>query len=221
MIPGRELIDLRNEWQIDVGVIEKDYVLGWLLAGIGHEPALNGTWIFKGGTCLRKCYYETYRFSEDLDFTTADGGPEDPTALLEVFLNIGAWVREQCGIELILDSTSFQTKRNLHGNATVQGRLGYRGPKVPASPPKVKLDITSDEVLVSRPVHRKVGHPYSDGPLPGQGLLCYSPVELFAEKLRALAQRCRPRPIRRRPHVPAPRPPRPSTISGRDPRKQV
>jgi len=26
-------------------------------------------WIFKGGTCLRKCYFKDYRFSEDLDFT--------------------------------------------------------------------------------------------------------------------------------------------------------
>ncbi|WP_134089972.1 nucleotidyl transferase AbiEii/AbiGii toxin family protein [Olivibacter sp. XZL3] len=26
--------------------------------------------IFKGGTCLRKCYIPDYRFSEDLDFTS-------------------------------------------------------------------------------------------------------------------------------------------------------
>jgi predicted nucleotidyltransferase component of viral defense system len=28
--------------------------------------------IFKGGTCLKKCYFEDYRFSEDLDFTLLD-----------------------------------------------------------------------------------------------------------------------------------------------------
>jgi predicted nucleotidyltransferase component of viral defense system len=28
--------------------------------------------IFKGGTCLRKCYFPNYRFSEDLDFTSTD-----------------------------------------------------------------------------------------------------------------------------------------------------
>lgn len=27
------------------------------------------SWIFKGGTCLKKCFFETYRFFEDLDFT--------------------------------------------------------------------------------------------------------------------------------------------------------
>ena len=69
MIAKQELMQLRGEWQLDVGVIEKDYVLGWVLAAIAAEPALADRWIFKGGTCLRKCYYETYRFSEDLDFT--------------------------------------------------------------------------------------------------------------------------------------------------------
>jgi predicted nucleotidyltransferase component of viral defense system len=68
VIPRRELDDLRSEWSLDIGVIEKDYVLGWLLAGIAAHTELAATWIFKGGTCLRKCYYETFRFSEDLDF---------------------------------------------------------------------------------------------------------------------------------------------------------
>jgi Nucleotidyl transferase AbiEii toxin, Type IV TA system/WYL domain len=58
--------------------------------------------------------------------------------------------------------------------------------------PRVNLDITSDEVLVEQVVSRIIGHPYSDTPLPGQ-VICYSLIELFGEKLRALAQRCRPR----------------------------
>ena len=78
MIPAREILNLRAEWSLDVGVIEKDYVLGWLLAGIANHPKLSPTWVFKGGTCLHKCSYETYRFSEDLDFTVVDGGPETP-----------------------------------------------------------------------------------------------------------------------------------------------
>jgi hypothetical protein len=59
--------------------------------------------------------------------------------------------------------------------------------------PKVKLDITSDEVLVDEPVVRPIGRQCSDAPLPIDGVLCYSLTELFGEKLRALAQRCRPR----------------------------
>lgn len=192
MIPQRELSALRAEWILDQGVIEKDYVLGWLLAGIANHAELNRTWIFKGGTCLRKCYYETYRFSEDLDFTIVDGGPEEPEALTPIFDEIAAWVREESGLELVLDDKSFQRKRNKRGNPTTQGRIAYRGPNGNPTMPKVKLDLTSDEVLVDRPAFRRVGHPYSDQ-LPVDGVLCYSIAELFGEKLRALAERCRPR----------------------------
>ena len=50
-------------------VLEKDYALSYLLAGIAETPALHGSLILKGGTALRKCYFEDYRFSEDLDFS--------------------------------------------------------------------------------------------------------------------------------------------------------
>ncbi|MHB1500784.1 MAG: nucleotidyl transferase AbiEii/AbiGii toxin family protein [Candidatus Dormibacteria bacterium] len=192
MIPQRELAALRAEWTLDQGVIERDYILGWLLAGITDHEALNRTWVFKGGTCLRKCYYETFRFSEDLDFTIVDGGPEEPDDLTRVFGEIAEWLLEESGIELVLDERSFQRRQNRRGRPTTQGRIAHRGPNGNPNMPKVKLDLTADEVLVDRPVVRPVGHPYSDH-LPATGVLCYSITELFGEKLRALAERCRPR----------------------------
>ncbi len=186
-------MDLRAEWLLDVGVIEKDYALGWLLAGVANDPELATTWIFKGGTCLRKCYYETYRFSEDLDFTIVNGGPETPEELVAVFTRIASWLREEAGIEFVVDQGSFRRRRNLRGNPTTQGRLAYRGPMQPPMLPKAKLDLTSDEVLAGHAEMRQIVHPYSDASLPAEGILCYSLVELFAEKIRALAQRCRPR----------------------------
>ena len=49
-------------------VVEKDYVLSWLLVAIA-ESDLRGKLALKGGTALKRCYYPDYRFSEDLDFT--------------------------------------------------------------------------------------------------------------------------------------------------------
>ena len=193
MIPARELRDLGTEWSLDLGVIEKDYLLGWLLAGVAHHPQLARTWVFKGGTCLRKCYYETYRFSEDLDFTVINGGPEAPEDLVPIFLSIRDWIREASGIEIVVDDTSFRRRENSRGRPTTQARIAYRGPNQPRQLPKVKLDITSDEVLVEQMVLRSIGHQYSDSPLPGDGVVCYSLTELFGEKLRALSERCRPR----------------------------
>lgn len=189
MIPAREILNLRSEWSLDVGVIEKDYVLGWLLAGISRDPRLGQTWVFKGGTCLRKCYYETYRFSEDLDFTVVEGGPESPDELVGIFRSLAGWVREESGIDLVVDDRAFRRRQNRRGNPTTQGRIAYRGPNPPRDLPKVKLDITADEVVADPTGLRAIRHQYSDGPLPVPGVTCYSLTELFGEKLRALSER--------------------------------
>ena len=193
MIPKRELIDLRNEWQLDLGVIEKDYALGWLLAAIANEPALADTWVFKGGTCLRKCYYETYRFSEDLDFTVTGAGPETPDELRPIFAHAADWLQDRTGIELVFGDKAFERRTNRRGRETTGCKIAFRGPNPPNSLPNIKIDVTSDEVLLDPPPLRPIEHPYSDQPLPIRGVRCYTIVELFAEKLRALAERCRPR----------------------------
>ncbi len=193
MIDKRELLALRAEWAIDFDVVGKDYLLGWLLAGISQHTDLASTWIFKGGTSLRKCYYETFRFSEDLDFTVIGDGPDSPEDLVRIFAEIAEWLSDESGIELLPDASSFSRKTNRRGNPTTQGKIAYRGPNTKQTAPKVKLDITKDEILVGKPELRVIGHPYSDSPLPGAGVLSYSLIELFGEKLRALAERCRPR----------------------------
>ena len=52
MILRVSLNDRVWEWGLREGVVEKDYVLGWLLWGIGSEESLQNHWVFKGGTCL-------------------------------------------------------------------------------------------------------------------------------------------------------------------------
>jgi predicted nucleotidyltransferase component of viral defense system len=194
VIPRRELDDLRGEWSLDIGVVEKDYVRGWLFAGIAAHPELAATWMFKGGTCLRKCYYETFRFSEDLDFTLIRAGSEEPSDLQRIFAEIGEWLQEAAGIELVLDDNAFRRRHNRRGRPTTQGRISYRGPNPTRGVlPKVKFDITSDELLTQPAMLRPIGHQYSDQPLPVQGVASYPITELFGEKLRALAERCRPR----------------------------
>lgn len=54
---------------VDWGLIEQDYALSWVLWGIAKEGTLAKHLVFKGGTCLRKCYFGDYRFSQDLDFS--------------------------------------------------------------------------------------------------------------------------------------------------------
>ena len=127
MIPHGEILALRGEWNLRGDVIEKDYVLGWMLAAIAQQPELTDTWVFKGGTCLRKCYYETYRFSEDLDFTVIEGGPETPEDLLPIFAGVAERLVDQCGLEIFVDQKTFVRQRNRRGNPTTQGRVAFRG----------------------------------------------------------------------------------------------
>ena len=56
MIDRREILDTVGTLGLLPQVVEKDYVLGWVLAGIYRQTALAESWIFKGGTCLKKCY---------------------------------------------------------------------------------------------------------------------------------------------------------------------
>ena len=54
MITERDLRAHAAEWARRDDVVEKDYVLGWILAGTGTEPALSDGWVFNGGTCLKR-----------------------------------------------------------------------------------------------------------------------------------------------------------------------
>lgn len=192
LIPIREIQNVSTAWNIRQDVVEKDYALGWLLAGIAQHQALSNTWVFKGGTCLRKCYYETFRFSEDLDFTVTDPELIKPETLFLFFQEISQWLLANVGIQLELHEDSFKSHPNKRGILTTQGKIGFIGPVVKPTSPKIKIDLTCDELIASAPVRRKIIHGYSDWD-PNFNVLSYSLEELAAEKLRALAERCSPR----------------------------
>ncbi|SPH17917.1 hypothetical protein DEA8626_01445 [Defluviimonas aquaemixtae] len=193
MIDRREILDLAATLSLTPHVVEKDYALGWALAGIYAHPELAPSWVFKGGTCLKKCYFETYRFSEDLDFTLKDESQLDEAFLRRVFGEIAEWIYEQCGLEFPADLQRFDIFTNPRGSISCQGKLAYRGPVSPRSPPRIKLDLTADERLVLPPVQMPIFHPYSDAPDGGFTVLAYAYEEAFGEKVRALAERTRPR----------------------------
>ena len=70
MILQKEIATISEQLGVSKSVIDKDWMLGHFIAAIFNEPELKETLIFKGGTCLKKCWFEEYRFSEDLDFTS-------------------------------------------------------------------------------------------------------------------------------------------------------
>lgn len=194
MISRQEVMDFSREFGLNPNIIEKDYVLGWVLAGISNHPEIGSNWVFKGGTCLKKCYFETYRFSEDLDFTLKNSNHLSQDFLINAFKEIANWIYEASGIEIPQDLIHFEIYTNPRGNKSAQGKFSYRGPMQPRGAlPTIKFDLTGDEILVLDSVIREVSHPYSDSLAGGIHVQCYCFEELFAEKIRALVERLRPR----------------------------
>lgn len=66
MIRSAEIRRIAGAAGVEPRIVELDYALGWALRGIASNEYLSKRLVFKGGTCLRKCYFPDYRFSEDL-----------------------------------------------------------------------------------------------------------------------------------------------------------
>lgn len=58
--------NVAEKYKFSVILIEKDYHLTRILHKISEKQIKD--LVFKGGTCLNKCYLDFYRLSEDLDF---------------------------------------------------------------------------------------------------------------------------------------------------------
>ena len=190
MISHEEIKGLVSQWGLREDVIEKDYVIGWVLWGISTSDELKKAWVFKGGTSLKKCYIETYRFSEDLDFSVLPDGPVRPEELEPIISRVLERVYEESGIDFSIKKPVFKYYSDHH---YTEGSIYYRGPRNAPMPSRIKLDISGNEKIVRPSVLRDLIHPYSDE-IPGTSKVrCYSFDEIFAEKIRAMGQRSRPR----------------------------
>jgi predicted nucleotidyltransferase component of viral defense system len=152
-------------------MVEKDYVLGWVLWAVSRVPGL----VFKGGTALSKVYFpQTWRLSEDLDFV-ADSERAWEQAAQRVPQALPC-AEKECGIRL-------RVKGRHQNPQYLQFKLQYTGP---LSKNWVKLDITS-EAPVMPPLAKPPLRAYSDYPefrVPVETL-----EEILAQKLRALVMR--------------------------------
>ena len=190
MIGRVDIVERADLWGLREDVVEKDYVLGWVLWGISKDPQLSETWVFKGGTCLKKCFIETYRFSEDLDFTVLENGPVEQDDVLEALARVLDRVGQETGINFAARQPVCRVRRP---GISSEGRIYYIGPRNTPMPARIKLDLTKDELLARPPALRPLNHDYPDIPPDPAQVRCYSFEEVFAEKLRAMAERSRPR----------------------------
>ncbi len=194
MILKKEIEKQAEAQKVPKTTIDKDWVLGHFIDAIYSIPECKQHLVFKGGTCLRKCYYPNYRFSEDLDFTSTNQEFELNEKLLKQITDL---IAERTEIPLHIDSIKpLQSKDKLTGYKAIVKFWGADHSRNQAPPPperwtsSIKIEIILYELMIFDTVEREVYHPYTDNlsqsPLT---VPCYSLHEVLAEKLRALIQR--------------------------------
>ena len=190
MIPKQDVLDAAKQLDLPPTTIEKDYALGWFLYGISAHLELK-KWIFKGGTCLKKCYFETYRFSEDLDFTVPESAVYNMADIEKSLNELAEWVEDESGVDCALHPIKIEELNNHRGNMTFCANIRFSGPlQMPKRmQQRIKFDITNDELVVDSTDNREIHHPYRDAKDSSPLVRCYSVNDILAEKTRALVER--------------------------------
>lgn len=147
--------------------VERDCILAHVVAGLAALDRDTGL-VFKGGTALRLCYFEDYRYSADLDFSMTRGSIEDGRAVITAALEkAGARIE---GLRLTNDEPP---------------RIAYTGPL--GRERTLKLDIADDELVLNtekRPLFKR----WTDLP-ENTYVEVYTLDEIAGEKLRCVLQR--------------------------------
>lgn len=179
---GKEEINRRAKAEgLRFDQIEKEHVILWILQALSQPELKPKGWVFKGGTCLRHCFYAGYRFSEDLDYSCREdsGAFNNARSLLN---SVSEWVQANALLRL-----SVKEARTIEGDFQVEIPVAYsRGGAGRSGLPEIKIHLTFDELILMEPAIRSVTPPYSD--LSAFTVATYTKEEILAEKMRALLQ---------------------------------
>ena len=194
MISKNEINKLALEQKVRTTTIDKDWVLGHFIDAIYTLSECRNNLIFKGGTCLKKCRFPNYRFSEDLDFTAIS---ENFVFDMKMLKKVVGLVAERT--EMLLH---IQSLENLQFNNQITGycaKIKFWGAdhsknQQPTEPNRwqtsIKIEIILYEKMIFSPEIANVIHNYSDKLTENaQNIPIYSINEVLAEKIRALIQR--------------------------------
>ena len=187
MISSSEVRRISGAIHLDPMIIERDYVLGCYLHYLAEDKMVKESWIFKGGTCLRKCFFPDYRFSEDLDFTVQKS--LILSKLKETIKNVNHHIEDEHGIRLDEKESVIEIIEDEYGKESFEVKIYYRGPlDFRGSLPALRIHLNRNETVVFPLTTLPVSHPYSDQKsLPETKLKTYSLEEMLAEKLRAFS----------------------------------
>ncbi|MDP6627870.1 MAG: nucleotidyl transferase AbiEii/AbiGii toxin family protein [Methanopyri archaeon] len=183
-IGSREsLVEAARRYGLNLGNAEKDYVLSVALIGLSRLREARAL-VFKGGTCLRKAYFEGYRFSSDLDFAGEIGDIEGLRGAIHRAFD-----------DITLEKVRFMKVKDM----TMTGKQGmtlslkYRS-LITDRPHtnSIRLDMSFDNPPLIPPVRELITSPVEYGLEPV--MIKIMPLtEMLAEKVHAIFKRPKPR----------------------------
>ncbi len=199
MITQKEIINLAEEREVPKSTIDKDWVLGHYINAMYSLPEIKNNFVFKGGTCISKCYVKNYRFSEDIDLTLLD---KNFTVNEKLFLKINRIAENNSGAKFHLDFITPNVSDDVDQGYKIKIKF-WGADHHPNKKPlplerwqtSIKVDISYSEKLVLRIENKSLIHQYSDSRKITNSISTYCLNEIIAEKIRALVQRNRPRDI--------------------------
>ena len=169
-----ELQDLVEQLGADASLIERDFALVTLAAGLVKE--YGDSLCFKGGFVLRHVYGHE-RFSKDIDATRVNPAKNklDAADVAETI--------KRSGIRNLLSLNPGKPSHNSKFSIDFDS-VGYRGPLGNGT---IAVEVSYREDVIEMPHIAVIGPPYYEPfEIPVLQL-----AEIVAEKLRALAQRIR------------------------------
>lgn len=186
MIPQAEISKTAFREGMSDKVIEKDYVITWILLALA-DSNLKDSLAFKGGTALRKIYFPNYRYSEDLDFTLTQQIANDK--LLQKLQEVLTALAKEQGFQFAIPEDRIEERADsltayFNFVGPLQARLDSRS---------IKVDFTLSEKLIFQIEAKEIHSPYSDA--VSRSLPAYVLDEVLVEKLCAIIGRTEPRDI--------------------------
>ena len=156
MITREEIYQKASENGVDPNIIEKDYHLGIALKIISENLKIKD-WVFRGGTALKKCYFNNYRFSEDLDFTLTNRLLKNEKEIKKILEEICEQANQNFGTTLSLFKAA--KEREEYGEEAFKGLLHFQSVKGIS---KIKIDLSFADKIFIKPIKRNIFHSYSD-----------------------------------------------------------
>jgi len=194
-------------------ILEKEIIIQNILQNLSEDDFFSKNLVFKGGTCLIKCYFDYYRFSEDIDFTWIDQSifkdksqKEIRRILSTIIDDLGSLfvkIAKKRGLDFVLDKDNRDYMEFGGGNKTVTFKVWFES-EITKSRSFIKIQINFVEDVKFEISKKNVpslftGHndkklavlyekDYEDYTRP-VSLFTYDVKEILCEKVRAILTR--------------------------------